>query len=449
MELSYRSRTYRLRSSGLFRFVEFLLQHAPAWVDLAAIDALLPGIAPRQLARFIDNLEALQLPLVRYETKTRGRYRLAVPAEEIGLHAPGRCPAESLVIGSSSRQAALAPVALPQLLDGNWIAWTVELVYSQLHLSDGRLGEEGGALTSLACAELACRSLPPWARSVVDLRRALVLGKTGQFREAQHCLRRVGTAVRSGLAHPGAARRLPLIRAKLDYDRGRYGPAEARLAELPPPTDADAGFLNMRALLNGRKLLAAGPVEAPAILACVLADLTLALGDIFLGNCDIGTLDYLSFNIGNNILRAVRSGILPPGAADSALQWFACNRLICRKFGIGDDSILVDLLLVDVGLEFGYSVARWPRGLTGGLSDITDLGMLLAEALEHARRMGNPLEIAECLLRQVRYLPDKTAADAAYHEAWEICDSLGRGDLRIALTAAWNARSTTAMHLGG
>lgn len=443
MELSYRGRTYRLRSSGLFRFVDLLQRHAPAWVDLAAIAAVLPGIAPRQLARFIDNLEALQLPLVSYETKTRGRYRLAVPAAEVGLHARGAVQQNPSRPAPPRPQAA--PVALPQLLDENWIAWTVELVYSQLRLSDGHLDDEGGALTSLACAELACRSLPPWARSVVDLRRALVLGKTGQFREAQHCLRRVRTAIRSGLAHPGAARRLPLILAKLDYDRGRYGPAETRLSELPPPVGVDAGFLNMRALLNGRKLLAASPVEAPAILADVLADLTLALGDIFLGNCDIGTLDYLSFNTGNNILRAVRQGILPPGAADSALQWFACNRLVCRKFGIGDDSILVDLLLVDVGLEFGYSVARWPRGLTDGLSDMTDLGKLLADALGHARRSGNPLEIAECLLRQVRYLPDKTAAEAAYHEAWEICDALGRGDLRIALTAARNARSTTAM----
>lgn len=445
MELFYRGHGYRLRSPGLLLFLELLQRHAPNWVDLAAINAVLPGIAPRQLARFIDNLEALQLPLVSYETKTRGRYRLAVPAAEVGLHARGAVSQNPSLSAPPRSQAALAPVALPQLLDENWIAWTIELVYSQLRLSDGHLGDEGGALTSLACAELACRSLPPWARSVVDLRRALVLGKTGQFREAQHCLRRVCTAIRSGLAHPGAARRLPLILAKLDYDRGRYGPAETRLGELPPPVGVDAGFLNMRALLNGRKLLAAGPDEAPAILADVLADLTLALGDIFLGNSDTGTLDCLSFNIGNNILRAVRQGILPPGAADFALQWFACNRLVCRKFGIGDESILVDLLLVDVGLEFGYSVARWPRGLTDGLSDITDLGKLLADALGHARRSGNPLEIAECLLRQVHYLPDNTAAEAAYHEAWEICDSLGRGDLRIALTAARNARSTTAM----
>lgn len=78
MRLTYDNRPYSFRSPGLLVFLRLLADAHPAWVDLAGIEARLPGIDRRQIARFIDTLAAADLPLVAYETKTRGRFRLTV-----------------------------------------------------------------------------------------------------------------------------------------------------------------------------------------------------------------------------------------------------------------------------------------------------------------------------------------------------------------------------------
>ena len=85
MKLLYREQPYPFRSRGLFLFLRILQDAYPGWVELAAIEIRLPGISPRQLARFVDLLEAAGLPLVRYETKTRGRFRLAVEPASIAF----------------------------------------------------------------------------------------------------------------------------------------------------------------------------------------------------------------------------------------------------------------------------------------------------------------------------------------------------------------------------
>lgn len=439
MEVSYCGQSYRLRSAGLFRFLSLLHGNGLAWVDLAAIDGVLPGIAPRQLARFIDTLDALHLPLVHYETKTRGRYRLAVPAEALVFNA-GAVVGEA---GDVPRQLGGAePIAACDgfgLLDENWLVWTIALVHAMLQMSEGRLFNETGAQASVDVAAGACHTLPAWTKSVVDLRRVLILGKQSNLREALHSIRRVNTALRAGRAHPGVGRRARLVHAKMYYDRGLYARAERRLGNISPQPCLDAGALNMRALLNGQRFLAASPAKAFNFLSMVFSDLTEALGEVFLGNADSGMLDCLTFNIGNNILRGVHKGIFPPTAADIALQWFACNRLVCRKFGIGDDSVLVDLLLVDVGAEFGYSITHWPAAL----ADIESLDELLTQALIHARQTGNRMEIGECLLRQVRYAPSAGASDAAFYEAMDIFDSLGMKSMKNALYDAKRSRGTT------
>lgn len=439
MELRYQERICRFRSPGVVRFVDLLRQASPNWVDLADIRKIFPGIAPRQLARFVAALDQAGLPLIHYETKTRGRYRLAVPADSLSVvprltDQPAAGPQPGV---ASPREASLATY-----LAKEWVDWSLALVRANQAVNDGHLAGPGGGLDSLAEAAAAASRLPAWTGSVVAVRRAHVLERLSRYRDAAASLRQADTALRHGDAHPGVGKRMQLVRAKIRYDQGRYDAAESCLAAARGRPEADGpNWLNMRALLSGRKLLTAGPDEAPQLLASTLADLGEALGHVFLGNGDSSLLDALCFNFGNNLLRGIQRGLLPSSSADVAMQWLAANQLVCRKLGIGEDSILINLLLIDVGLDYGYSIDHWPPLLKGELNNAGDLGKLLADTLAQARQTGNRLEIVECLHRQILLAANDDTADQAYQEAAELCGELGRHDQLNRLTADWKKRS--------
>ena len=73
------------RSPGLRLFLQTLADTWPQSATLAALQARIPGVAPRQLARFVDTVEKAGLNWLHYETKTRGPWRLLFPPAEIGL----------------------------------------------------------------------------------------------------------------------------------------------------------------------------------------------------------------------------------------------------------------------------------------------------------------------------------------------------------------------------
>lgn len=436
MELHYRDRCCHFRSPGLCRFIDTLRQAYPDWVDLATLRQALPGIAPRQLARFVDRLEAEGLPLLHYETKTRGPYRLAVAPDTLCIAAMPTPPRSGAAIPSPGTAVA---GTLETCCREAWIAWLLALIRATLALNDGHLAEPDGALDCLDEAARAARQLPAWADSIVIVRRANALERLSRYREASACLRRADTLRRHGYPHPGVGQRVHLIRAKIRYSQGRFAEAETSLTAARGQGDADSpGWLNMRALLSGRQIPGAKPDDARSLLAASLSDLLEAIGHIFLWNGDSSLLDALCFNVGNNLLRGVRHGVLAPDCADLAMQWLAANQLVCRKLGIGDDSILINLLLVDVGLDHGYSIEHWPSLLQGQLNHAGDLVQLLADSLHQARKSGNRLEIAECLRRQMRLSTDPAAAEQACREAMELFRELGRPDELAKLADEWS-----------
>ena len=440
MKLCYQEHDYPFRSSGLFFFLRILKDAYPDWVDMAAIEARLPGISPRQLARFVDLLEEAGLQLVRYETKTRGRFQLAVKPELIVVSGEPEPSTEILPL-APVRFMPIDSTPLAVYQDEAWVNWVVAMIYSTLALHDGRLSGEDGALTHLDVAEAATRTLPLWVVSIVYVCRAFVLKRKSRYREATFWLRRADTAIRQGHAHPAAKARVQLVRAKMRYDQARYTEAECLLG-LPTGSDIShhPNWLNINALVTGRKFLAAKKPDAPALLAQTLSALTEALGHVFLWNSDTNLLDGLCYNFANNLLRGIKSGLIHESSADTVMQWLAANMLVCRKLGIGDDSVLASLLLVDVGLDYGYSVKQWPHLLSCELNVSGSIEGVLTNALTQARKMGNRLEIAQCLQRQVRLSASPEGAKPAYVEAVELFGELGRKDLVNELAVEWRNR---------
>ena len=441
MKLLYLERSYSFRSRGLFQFLQILQEAHPGWVDLAGIKARLPGIDPRQLARFIDLLESAELPLVRYETKTRGRFKLAVAPDSITF------------FGEQERLAEITPVTPPALTPIEmiplavyqheaWVAWVIALTQATLALHDGRHAGEDGALKFLDEADAACASLPLWTKSVTDVLRASLLVRESHYRAATFWLRRVDTAERQGHAHPAAQARAQLVRVKLHYDQAHFAEAQ-RLLDLPsePGTTGHCpNKLNLQALLTGRKFLAASNSDAPLLLSQTLSMLTEALGGVFLWHGDTSLLDALCYNFANNLLRGIKLGLIPESCADTVIQWLAANMLVCRKLGVGEDSVLATLLLIDVGLDHGFSLEHWPMILRDELAIYGDLGRLLNKALSQARKTGNQLEVALCLKRKVRLASSINSTRRAYLEAVELFQQLGRRDVVLELADLWRNR---------
>lgn len=437
MKLLYRDHAYAFRSPGLFLFLRILKDASPGWVELAAIKAHLPGIHPRQLARFIDLLNAAELPLVSYETKTRGRFRLAIDPSAIAFSGEQLSPLETIPSASASFTPPIGtPLAVYQ--DAAWVIWVVALIHSNLALHEGELSGANGALAHLDKAAGVTLALPCWTASVVQVRRASLLAREGRYREAIFCLRRVDTDVRQGHAHPAAKAQAHLIRSKMCYDQARYDEAERFLGLASTPALCRSPHsLNMHALLTGRNFLAAAEAEAPALLAQTLTALTEAMGYVFLGHGDFCLLDGLCYNFANNLLRGVKRGVIAAEAADTVMQWLAANMLVCRKMGIGEDSVLANLLLIDVGLDHGCSVKEWPQLLRCEVNASGDLEGLLARALAQAKQTGNRLEIAQCLRRHVRLSASPDAAKLAYFEALELFDGQGRKDCVDVMAKDW------------
>jgi len=440
MKLLYRDHAYAFRSPGLFLFLRILKDASPGWVELAAIKARLPGIHPRQLARFIDLLNAAELPLVSYETKTRGRFKLAVEPEAIAFSGDQALSHQAVAVVPD----VFAPVAATQLAvyqDVAWVTWVVALMHSTLALHDGHLSCKDGALCHLDAAEAATATLPSWTASVVHVLRAFALERESRYREASFWLRRVDTAVRQGYAHPAAKARAQLVRAKMRYDQGRYADAERFLGVPPAPGVSHCPqWLNMYALVAGRKFLAANEAEAPALLGQTLSALAEALGGVFLRYGDTSMLDGLCYNFANNLLRGIKRGLVPDDCADTVMQWLAANMLVCRKLGIGEDSVLAMLMLIDVSLDYGHSVKHWPHLLSRELHISGNLGRLLDKTLAQAQKTGNQLEIAQCLRRQVRLAASQDEARQAYFEAVELFDAQDRKDLIKKLDEEWRTR---------
>ncbi len=447
MQLLYQGKSYSFRSAGLARFIRILAaasdQGEAGWVSLADLQSHMPALSPRQLGRFVDMLAEEDLPLIEYETKTRGRYRLAVAPGAIALRGLG---GETKSAEVHERGDASAMQALPVYARAAWGTWVLGLSHAYLALLNGQITGEQGALHYLETAAQGANELPPGPDSVVLVYRAHSLVRASRYREALHLLRRAETLARQGVAHPSVSVRAQLIRSKILYDQGRIDQAARRLHALTtaPFTRSHPQLLNMRALIAGKTAQReSSPSDGAVLLGEALHSLLEAVGGIFLGDGDAALLDGLTYNYANNLLRGVQKSWLPDECAGIAVQWLAINLLLCRKLGIGDDTHLANLLLIDAMLDYRVSADGWHPILRQGLRFIDDPEEFLETTLIQSREVGNRLEMAHCLQRLMRVSEDSGRAWAAYIEAAGLYDTLGRTDSLAEMAGHWRKRFGT------
>ena len=325
-------------------------------------------------------------------------------------------------------RSAVSPALLHTPLENcqhkAWVEWALALFHAGLALHDGVLSGKNGVLEHLEGAEAAARELQPWAMSVVLARRSEALIKESRYREAGFFLRRLETSHRQGHAPPGAIAFAHVLKSRMRYDQGRYEEAEQLLVKAPAGARMTAQTLGMQALTAGRRIFLVPPEEARQLLAEAASNLLLALGHVFLYEADASLLAPLCSNLGKTLLRGIERGILSAESGDTALLWLAANQQVCRKLGVGQDSVAAELLLADFGTRHGFSGDRWPPLLRQTLSVSGDMAGLLASILQRARKIGNRLEIAEVLRRQLRLAPCEKKAAPLYFEAFELANEL-------------------------
>ena len=422
-------KSLQFRSRGLFVFLSLLKQAHPSWVDLNAVFQALPNTTPRQIARYIDLLESANLRLVEYKTKTKGQFRLGVAPQSLQLpelYLAHENYAHQKNLNATQSKAKKHLTQLSDYLTSDWLIWLQALLQSHLALMDGHLCAQKGALLHLHHALKATNKLPVWTKSVVFTRLVHAHTRRCEYAEAKKWLRKANTLKRSGLAHPALAQRLDLLSAKLSYDQGDYLGTQSILDSMPANLSLSPQQLNIQALLFGQKCLDDAS-HASAHLLEAFELLSQAIGGVFFWQEDTSILDALTYNFGNIMLRAVKLNILTSQHADLAAQWLASNITICRKLGVGEDSVLTDLLLFDLVSEYDIDYQSWPDCLKGRQFSTNKLH-ILQRAESHARAQHNLVELAECLCRLILIVNAEMAQ--TYHtEAKQILAIIKRPDI--------------------
>ncbi|WP_395007893.1 hypothetical protein [Undibacterium sp.] len=444
MSINYLGKTYTFRSQGLLAFLRFLVGKHPNPVCYADLQLRFTGLTPRQIARYIDAIEAHDglLGVVTYRTKTRGPFHLN--AESTALQFKKPAIQTPMTVASSRVQHQVESATLSQCLSPAWVDWVRGLLLATLGLNRLHNSDQVDAFGFLDMATIAAEQLPPWAGFIVMNCRAHHLERESRYREAHYILRKITSAASDGFVKPSILSRAHLCRAKIQYDQGRYQDSEKTLMSLANDSySAPPAWLNVHALNLGQKFnqSKAAPPEQEAHLSEILSTFLEAIGDTFMLYGDSRTLDALSFNFGNNLLRAIRKKLLPDSHVQTVLDWFVLNLLICNRMAIGNDSIYTHLLIVDVLEEFSVNVERLPIELRDLAQSRAKRENYLKKNLSLARISGNRPEIAECLLRIGKITLNTEFAHSCFKEACEIASELAHKNLTQRILIAINLRT--------
>ena len=441
MKLTLGDEAFYFRSRGLFVFLNLLKEAHPNWVDLNAVYEVLPNTTPRQIARYIDLLETDNVRLVEYKTKTKGKFRLSVTPQLLTLpplnnhsvlnHANTDIKNHAVTLNTAHHK-------LTDFLNSDWVTWLLGVVSAHLALMDGHLCTKNGALIHLNNALQASQNLPAWTKSIVYVRLGHACTRKCEYAEAHAWLRKAETLQRAGLAHPAVALRLCLLRAKLRYDQGKIADTKTLLKAAPLNNAPSPQLLSMQALLFGQQCFD-DLSNAPSHLLNAFNLLSQAIGGVLLWQEDTSLLDALTYNFGNLMLRAVKLNVLPTQHVDLAAKWLASNIVVCRKLGVGEDSVLTDLLLFDVAHEHGVNTHDWHDYIKHSQPNFSKPHFILQRAERHARSQANPLELAECLRREM-WIADNGKAQTSYIEALTILDAVKRPDIAQQLKEEFKQR---------
>jgi hypothetical protein len=421
MLIQYKTKQCHTRSTGLVEFLNVLVEAYPSALDFKEVETYFPRIDPRQVARYVDKLEGDHVFIIDYRTKTCGPFRLSVAPNEIQLPKLARLQDED-EFACLPKPKKLDSDNLDTFLSPQWIPWVDNLTQANLCLNNSYLGVNCDPFSFLNSASDAAKKLPLWTKLVVSICRAHILERKSLYGKAHSALKCLKSAKNQGQIPDNIFVRGRLCEAKILYDQGCYQESEVILNQLPesikytPPL-----WFNIQALNLGQKFLQSNADHAQQriLLSETLSALMLAFSDVFLMHGDSSLLDALSFNIGNNLLRGIRKGVLPPSHVTTVLQWFALSIFISRELGTGSHSVLTQLLIVDVLEEFEPQGKVLPPQLEKLSNSKFERERYLEIQLKSAEQSGHRGEMAECLMRLAKITEDDKLSVTYFQKAKE------------------------------
>lgn len=194
---------FSTRSKGIIAFVCLLLwkkriQPESAWVGIYELSHILPTTYGRQMLRYIDTLADIGFPM-EYESKTRGRYRLALPPEQVKVDVDE--DVLERIIGIAPGASTAAPFALAGGRDNLPESLRILESFSKLNLAqlqfyDGNLGGEANHAYHLFLCE--SETAPPGWRGIALLQLAKTSCRLNRYDEALAALLRLSKLLRGG-----------------------------------------------------------------------------------------------------------------------------------------------------------------------------------------------------------------------------------------------------------
>lgn len=392
------------RSEAPFRFLARLWwqhtrQPAQPWVTVDELGMCL-GTAthPRQLLRTVDWLEKTGLGLIAFETRTRGRYRLACEADrlrpDLGSAALGRWLGLDEAGGEAEEAGALVGDALDH---------TVQLLLrADSGFNDGELRRPG---TVTALPALLTDANPLWT-ALLTLRQAQVALRQGDYPRMESLLSEIHQGVRSGsIRQSHLAARADLLAARAHHDRGNLREAERLLRRAAESIAGDVWtegrYHDLVALVAYGRWREAVQPGAPLDAAAVEALGRLEMGFSAALACQMQVMDYqgvqlTACNLAQALLSPAIFGCPHPEAASWAgkgLGWLAQSFYISQHFYVGMDSVMPQVLALQVAaggvMEFSQ-LNELTQQMFGKLPDIE---AAWTHIYRLARQIGNPAEL--------------------------------------------------------
>lgn len=400
------------RSDAPFRMLAQLWRQAielpAAWVAVSDLGPVLgTSTHPRQMQRIVDFLEPTGL--LEFETRTRGRYRLAVLPDAVVFDLDDETlrsyAGRQELVAAPRQTTALHCDVLQEVLGG--------ILHMDSSLFDGSL--DTGDQSHICDSTVADMD---W-QSVLSLRGArMALGK-GAWTDLNSHLRDIRELARLGaLSQPLVEVRANLLAAKSCYDRGRYGEAERLLNESGGASCSDfstqgsyhniAGLCAYRRWRGELERHKASGHATPAPDRCGFQKAEEHYRHALL--CQTLVSDYqglqaTTFNLGNACLTPAYLGLTYDETdLEQGLRWLGLCRYIYSHFFVGMDSVWGHILVLRTVLETEREfteINRLAGHILGSLDNVLDAAK---HTLEMAERIGNPTEVqaAHGLLRQAR-----------------------------------------------
>lgn len=424
------------RSRSLIVFICVLLIRKRNNIDIFSVGinelrVHLPSVHGKQMQRFIDALADVAFP-IGFESKTRGRYWLTAPLNQIqtdigdvellafvgersdvNQHAMQfTAPVVPVPAQETNTERRLMPRFVMNLVDPA-LTSIGRLVLADLQFQDGNLDNDLDHAYDILRKEV--KSATPDFKAIALLKLAKVCLRLSRYTEAQEALRSLRAMVRSGEVVAGKFDwQIKLQMTMLRFDQGREPEAQAIFDTIDLTAASDdwlkcqhhrlAGFLlwNKTVTAYQKDIPLMPPVGCGPVmkaLAEVIALHQQAL-QLAMGICNYHAIQLSCLDVGRVYLDAYRLAFSMPDKdilMQQGINWVMQCEYICSKFGIGMDSVNSKILLLSVAVDSDLKMCDLNQRTGGLFKNFANFDAMADFTLGEARRIGNTFEQAAVL----------------------------------------------------